>query len=125
MRSEMSMKKFIILAILFSISYILNPSLTSAVTCPTGSVCLENPLIGDVTSAKVIIGTLIKGVLAILGSITLFMLIWGGFQWLTSAGSSEKVQKGTSTMLWALIGLVVIFSAYILISTLTNLLSGK
>mgnify|MGYP001574851590 CR=1 FL=1 len=97
--------------------------------CPPDKVCLENPLVdskgNDVTNAKVLIGTIIKGVLGVLGSITLLMLVWGGFQWLTSAGSEEKVKSGTQTMIWALVGVVVIFSAYILINTLTNLLSGK
>lgn len=101
------------------------PLMTLAATCPAGSVCLENPLVGEPTDARVIIGTIIKGALAVLGSFTLLMLIWGGFQWLTSAGNEEKVKKGSSTMLWALIGIAVIFSAYILVSTLTNLLSGK
>ena len=116
------MKTLIILVLLFF------PIMTLA-ACPPGTapgtVCLENPLVGDPTSASKIIGTVIKGVLGILGSITLLMLIWGGFQWLTSAGNSERVEKGSKTMLWALIGTVVIFSAYILISTLTNLLSGQ
>ena len=123
------MKKIIILVFLFSIFYFLNPH-SALAACPPGTpdgtVCLENPLVGDPTSASKIIGTLIKGVLAVLGSITLLMLIWGGFQWLTSAGNSERGEKGSKTMLWALIGTVLILSAYILISTLTNILStGK
>ncbi len=116
------MKNFLILALVF---FPIVALAAPTPPCPAGSVCLENPLVGDPTSASKIIGTIIKGVLGILGSLTLLMLIWGGFQWLTSAGNSEKVEKGTKTMLWAIVGVAVVLSAYILISALTNLLSGK
>ncbi|MEK7625391.1 MAG: hypothetical protein AAB467_03505 [Patescibacteria group bacterium] len=126
------MKSLIIFAFLYSIFYILNPFSALAFApppcppnTPDGTVCLENPLASESTDAKVIIGTIIKGVLGILGSITLLMLIWGGFLWLTSAGKEEQIKKGSATMIWALIGVAVIFSAYILINTLTDLLSGK
>ncbi|MCK4539930.1 hypothetical protein KAU09_02120 [Candidatus Parcubacteria bacterium] len=38
--------------------------------------------------------------------------IYGGFTWMLAAGSSEKVQKGKDILIWATLGLVVIFSAY-------------
>ena len=90
---------------------------------PEGTVCLKNPLGKGRTEATDIIGVLIRGVLTILGSVSLLMLVWGGFQWLTSAGNTEKVEKGTSTMVWAVIGVIIVLSSYILVSTLTNFLS--
>ena len=91
-------------------------------TCEEGKICLKNPL-GNRTSATEIIGVLIRGAMGIMGSITLLMLVWGGFQWLTSAGNTEKVEKGTSTMVWAVVGVIIVLSSYILVSTLTNFLS--
>ena len=93
---------------------------------PSGRiVCkLENPLQGDSTSAAAIIGTVIKSALGIVGAITLLMLVWGGFQWLTSAGNPEKVKSGAQTMLWAIIGVVLVFASYLLLSTFTNYLTG-
>lgn len=86
---------------------------------------LVNPLVSDTTDLNVIFGTIIRVALSIVGSLTLLMLIWGGFQWLTSGGSPERVKKGTDTMLWAAIGVFLVFSSYIILITFTNFLVGK
>lgn len=92
---------------------------------PKGTVCLDNPLGKGVVDARQIIGIVIKGVLGIIGSISLLMMVWGGFQWLTSAGNQEKVKAGTQTMVWAVIGVLLVFSSFILVNALTDYLSGK
>lgn len=87
-------------------------------------VCsLENPLESN-TDVSGIISVVIKSVLGIIGALTLLMLVWGGFQWLTSAGNPEKVKMGTQTMVWAIIGVVLVFASYILLSTFTGYLTG-
>ncbi len=104
-------------------------SVRAAETCEPDSsgriVCkLENPLAGNPTSVPVIIGTIIKSALGIVGALTLLMLVWGGFQWLTSAGNPEKVKSGMQTMLWAIIGVILVFASYLLLSTFTDYLTG-
>ena len=78
----------------------------------------------DTIETTDIISTVIKTALGIVGALTLLMLVWGGFQWLTSAGNPEKVKSGMQTMLWAIIGVALVFSSYILLSTFTNYLTG-
>ena len=82
--------------------------------CPQGSVCLSNPI--GTTSITEIFGNAIKVVTGILGSLALLVFVYGGFLWLTSAGSQEKIKKGTSAMVWAVIGIIVIFASYAIIS---------
>ena len=84
---------------------------------------LENPLTSG-TDVSSIISIVIKSALGIIGALTLLMLVWGGFQWLTSAGNPEKVKMGTQTMVWAIIGVVLVFASYILLSTFTSYLTG-
>ena len=91
--------------------------------CPEGRQCLESPLTGKIEVSS-LIGTIIKAALGLVGSITLFMLVWGGFQWLTSAGNDEKVHSGTQTMLWAVIGLGVVFGSYLFLTTYVQFLTG-
>ena len=88
-------------------------------------VRLQNPLGEGRTDLRVIIGDVIKEVLTVLGSITLLVFFAGGVMWLTSAGNQEKVQKGTHTMLYAVIGLFVIFAAYAIINTVIRGLTGS
>ena len=49
--------------------------------------------------------------LSVLGIITLVLIIYAGFMILISGGSEEKVKKGRETLMWAIIGAVVILSS--------------
>ena len=71
---------------------------------------LDNPL--GTTSAPVIIGDIIKAFLGIIGTISLIMFIYGGIFMLTSAGNPERVKKGQLTLVWASLGILIIFAAY-------------
>jgi len=51
----------------------------------------------------------------IVGSLTLVVLIYGGFMLILSQGNPEKVKKGTDALVGAVIGLVIVFSAYMLV----------
>ncbi len=77
---------------------------------------LENPLGEGKTDPRIIIGLAIKGAMSILGSLALATFIYGGFVWMLSAGNPEKVTKGRNILVWAFIGLVVIFSSYAIIN---------
>ena len=80
----------------------------------TGENCsLTNPLKGaGIDSPQTLIGRVINSVLGVVGSLALVMFIYGGLIWMTSSGSSEQVKKGRDILIWAAIGLVIIFSAY-------------
>ncbi len=47
-----------------------------------------------------------------LGVFCLAAVLYGGGLWLTSAGNSEKVDKGKSILIWAGIGIAVVAGAY-------------
>ena len=113
------MKRYIFVILMSSILFGFS---MPAVACPADRVCLDNPL-GDKVTAQDIIGTVIKGVLGVLGSLALFMMVWGGFQWLTSAGNKDKVEKGTKTMVWSIIGVIIALSSYILVDEVLKALS--
>ncbi|MFH1947319.1 MAG: hypothetical protein ABIJ23_04145 [Candidatus Magasanikbacteria bacterium] len=82
---------------------------TGGSTAPA-PVKLTNPL--TTTDIRVLLGKIITVGMGILGSVTLLVFVFGGFTWLTSAGSAEKVKKGTQTMVWAVVGLFLIFGSY-------------
>ena len=85
-------------------------------------VQLPNPLSQKYTieTLPTLIGKLLIPVLGIIGSITLLVFVFGGFVWMTSGGSPEKIKKGTNAMLYAAIGLCIIFSAYGIITIVTT-----
>jgi len=62
--------------------------------------------------------------LSIVGSVTLLMFVYGGFTWLTSAGNSEKIKRGTSIMTNTAIGLVIVLGAATVIYSVGTFLCG-
>ncbi len=88
----------------------------------TNVVEICNPI--DATSPQQLIGKVIQAVLGISGSLALLMFVYGGFVWMLSGGNAEKVTKGKNTLVWASIGLVVIFSSYALVKAIFTGLGG-
>ena len=78
------------------------------------TVNLDNPL-GDDVTVPIVIGRVIDAVLGVVGSLALVMFIYGGLVWMTAAGNEQSVTKGKNIVMWATLGLVVIFSSYALI----------
>jgi hypothetical protein len=114
------MKNIIVLLILIFISFSSFILVSNAQTSPTPTTdpsagTLPNPLGSAISTPQQFIGKVISGVLGVVGSLALAMFIYGGLVWMTAAGNKEKVEKGKSILLWAVIGLVVIFSAYALV----------
>ena len=115
------MKKIIasfFLLLLFSFVIISSPVLAATEGCPAGSVCIQNPLGASVTSPQILIGKVINSIMGLVGSIALLMFIYGGITWMTSAGNSDAVKKGREIVVWAVIGLAVIFLSYGLVKFL-------
>jgi len=56
-----------------------------------------------------------------LGAVAVIMIILSGYQYLTSNGEPEKSKKAMSSILYAVIGLVVVVSAF----AITNFVFGR
>ena len=72
-----------------------------------------NPL--STVDIRVIIGRVVRAILVIVGALALIMFVYGGFTWLTSVGNDQRVETGRTTLIWASLGLIIVFSAYILV----------
>ena len=71
---------------------------------------LVNPI--GASSVSEVIGKIIKIFLGIIGTISLIMFIYGGFLMLTSAGRAGQIKTGQQTLVWASIGILVVFTSY-------------
>jgi len=90
-----------------------------AVSRAEAQVQITNPLAegkAEGLDTAVLFGRVISAFLGIVGSVALVMFVWGGFQWLISGGSTDKIKKGKETLVWATVGLVVIFSSYLILN---------
>jgi hypothetical protein len=59
-----------------------------------------------------IIGSIISVFLSLLGIIFLILVLYGGFTWMTSLGNEQKVLKAKNTLIQAIIGVIIVISAY-------------
>ncbi|HRY36739.1 MAG TPA: hypothetical protein P5230_02565 [Candidatus Magasanikbacteria bacterium] len=107
------MKKIFLL--IFALSFLFS---TAVLAANENTIKLTNPLKINLDSPAEIIGYVIKAVLGIIGGVALVMMVYGGFQWLTAAGNEDKIKSGTQTMIWAAIGLIFVFSSYLITATI-------
>ena len=85
---------------------------------PEGSVELDNPL--GVTSISDIIVEIIRILLGIIGTVSLVMFIYGGITILTSAGNDTKIKTGKETLIWASLGILLVFASYVILRFVLN-----
>ncbi len=87
----------------------------------------KSPIKGEMVKGDVpsLIGQALKVFLGIIGSLALVIFIYGGVMWMTSGGNPDKVKKAQGTLVWSILGLVVIFSSYVLVSSVITALTFK
>src|SRR3989339_619311 len=65
---------------------------------------------------RIIVAKVIKIILSFLGILFLSLVIYGGFLWMIAGGSDQKQEKARKTLVSAVIGLVIVLSAYAITS---------
>lgn len=70
------------------------------------------------------IGSIISYALGFVGVIFLILMIAGGLMWMTAAGNEERVSKAKGLITNAVIGMVIVFSAYAITYFVTETLLG-
>jgi hypothetical protein len=61
-------------------------------------------------------------ILKFLGVAALVVFIYGGLLWMTSAGNSQKVSDGKNAIVGAVIGIVIVLSAYVIVFNFMKIL---
>lgn len=70
------------------------------------------------------IQTIINAVLVIAGVVAVVYLIVGGYKYITSSGNAEAAEAGRTTVLNAIIGLVIIFAAFLIVNFVVDRIIG-
>ena len=68
------------------------------------------------------ISAAIQAVIVIAGLLTFAFLVWGGVEWLISGGDKEKYEAARGRITAAVIGLVIVVSAWAILQVITNFL---
>jgi amino acid transporter len=109
------MKKFFLISIfILAVFFLLTaPALAYKFTDITSLSQLTAKQTGlKTTETATIIATVINAFLGLAGAIFVILFIYGGFEWLTSAGNQEKIGKAKKVLVYAVIGLVIVAGGY-------------
>lgn len=106
------------LSLLLSISPAMAGSIIDkAIPCQGEGNCQLSHLIQVVINVA-------QWIWGISGSLALLMFIYGGFMFLISGGQSEKITKAKGIISNSLIGLVIIFTSYVIVGFVVQNLLG-
>ena len=129
------MKKFLRLVIplfsLMAIMLLVTPALADpsqdqnpVPVTPSGPTTIPNPLGDSVTPAE-LAGRVIKTLLGLSGAAALVVFIYGGVMFMFSGGNSTKVQNAKNTLVYATLGLAIIFASYAILKFVLQVLGGS
>mgnify|MGYP001607669969 CR=1 FL=1 len=66
-----------------------------------------------------------KYLFGIVGALALLFFIYGGFTLILSRGTTDSVKKGKDIMVAAIVGLIIVFGAYMLVRFLSSTLGVR
>src|SRR3989344_7078693 len=140
MKKILFFTSIVILLIIFSASTVSAHRTSSSGSCPSGHIVLEkvgstylcghpgdgigtsgeNPLgtitlpgdLAESTKPSNIINSLVGLIIAIAGLLFFFYLLIGGIRYMTAGGDSKAIGAATSAITTALIGFLLVISAY-------------
>lgn len=81
----------------------------------TTGTCPANPNIQDPNSLTSLIQKIVNILSVAVGIVAVIMIIIGGFRYVTSGGKQESVTGAKNTILYAIIGLVIVALAQIIV----------
>jgi len=61
----------------------------------------------------------------IVGALALLFFIYGGVLWLTAGGKAEQIERGKKVLIGAVIGLVIVFGAWLIVQFVMTALGVK
>lgn len=76
---------------------------------------------GDVAKVESFIKAIIGVITGLAGLIAVIFIIIGGVGYITSSGNPEKMDKAKHTLVYALIGLVIVIAAFVISNIVTDL----
>ena len=118
---------------IFLLAIAISPTqLLMAQDCKDGICNLNNPLFspegkGEATftgTPYLILGTAAKFLLGFTGTLALLFVVIGGFRLILARGSSAEIEKGKTTITWAIIGVIMSLLSYAILSAVIRILGA-
>lgn len=119
---------FFTICFLFCVFFVSAPTATAMDyglenTAKTGfGVSSVSELEADIPSA---IGTFVGALLSFIGVLFFILMVYGGFLWMTAQGNEDQVTKAKNLIIAAVIGIIIVMSAYAITAYVGGTLTGS
>jgi len=124
---KLSLILIITFGLIFNLAFTNKPALAACSGGFTSSQCSACAGVSELGSSQNcstngktalnVVNVAINILLLIVGIVSVVMLIFGGFKFITSGGNAEGVKQGKSTIIYAIIGLVIVVLAEVIVHT--------
>lgn len=114
--------KFIKILCFFVISFFINTKKTFAQTRAWESInqhCVVDG-VATIQGVSCLVANVLSVALTVIGLAGFIMLIVGSLKWLLSGGSSQNVDSAKKTMTYAVVGLIVALSSFMIINLIAQ-----
>jgi len=85
-----------------------------------GGQSIEGPLQG-INNLGDVVNKVVMFMIPLAGIILLFVMIWGGFDYLMSQGQPEKIKSAQAKISTGLIGFFLLIISYVLVKLITRI----
>lgn len=97
---------------------------TAGTAGTSGGIIPGNPLDLSINSIGDLIRNLTNLALSLAGIVAMIYIVVGAFNYLTAYGNEQKAEAGKNTLMWAIIGLVVIILARLIVGQIFRVITG-
>ncbi len=112
----------------FSLADDLDPGRFDSILSSTGKLSAKNDIANRAglseTSVPAMIGSIIKIILGLSGTVALIFVIWGGIKWMLSKGEAGKIAEARKIMTAGMIGIAIIAASYAITEFVLNQISA-
>ena len=82
--------------------------------------------VGDESDLEGSVINILNAVIGVLGIVAVIVIIMGGVGYMTSSGDAGKVKKAKDTILYGVIGLVIVALSFAIVNfVISNIISGS
>lgn len=101
-----------------------DPNTTDPNGASTEVVSIPNPVGETGLTPAMIAGRVIQALLGVSGAAALVVFIYGGLMFMLSGGKAERVNTAKSTLIYASLGLAIIFASYAILQFVLQAIGG-
>ncbi len=112
---------FTLLTFLTTAALLLSvPAQAAAQSQEWGGVCVEEGDVATIQGLECLIANIFAVIITLIGFVGFVMFIIGSFRWMLSGGNSKGVETARNTMTYAVVGLVVALSAFVILNLIAE-----